>query len=92
MSGGPDPRRRRPLAVSMGDPAGIGPEITLRAWLERSDRGLGPFVVFGDRQVFAERARLWASPFRSRMSTLPARPSSFSAAPFPCCTARCRHT
>jgi 4-hydroxythreonine-4-phosphate dehydrogenase len=42
----------------MGDPAGIGPEITLRAWLERSDRGLGPFLVFGDRQVFAERARL----------------------------------
>jgi len=62
MSGGPDPRRRRPLAVSMGDPAGIGAEITLRAWLERSDRGLGPFVVYGDRQVFAERARLLGLP------------------------------
>ena len=58
MSGGSDPRRRRPLAVSMGDPAGIGPEITLRAWLDRSDRGLDPFVVFGDKHVFAERARL----------------------------------
>ncbi|MEO8420346.1 MAG: 4-hydroxythreonine-4-phosphate dehydrogenase PdxA [Hyphomicrobium sp.] len=52
-----DPRRRHPLAVSMGDPAGIGPEITLRAWLERSDRGLEPFVVFADQDVLAERAR-----------------------------------
>jgi len=49
--------RRRPLAVSMGDPAGIGPEITLRAWLERYDRGLEPFVVFGDADALADRAR-----------------------------------
>jgi 4-hydroxythreonine-4-phosphate dehydrogenase len=55
---GVDHRRRRPLAVSMGDPAGIGPEITLRAWLERSDRGLDPFVVFADKDTLAERARL----------------------------------
>jgi 4-hydroxythreonine-4-phosphate dehydrogenase len=41
----------------MGDPAGIGPEITLRAWLERSDKGLEPFVVFADKDALAERAR-----------------------------------
>ena len=52
-----DPRRRHPLAVSMGDPAGIGPEITLRAWLERNERGLDPFVVYADRDVLGERAR-----------------------------------
>lgn len=51
-------RRRQPLAVTMGDPAGIGPEITLRAWLERSDRGLEPFVVFADKDTLADRARL----------------------------------
>jgi 4-hydroxythreonine-4-phosphate dehydrogenase len=50
-------RQRRPLAVSMGDPAGIGPEITLRAWLERSDKGIEPFVVFADQHLLAERAR-----------------------------------
>jgi 4-hydroxythreonine-4-phosphate dehydrogenase len=55
--GGVDHRRRRPLAVSMGDPAGIGPEITLRAFAERSDKGLEPFVVFADKDLFAERAR-----------------------------------
>jgi 4-hydroxythreonine-4-phosphate dehydrogenase len=41
----------------MGDPAGIGLEITLRAWLERSDKVLDPFVVFADKDVLAERAR-----------------------------------
>lgn len=57
MSAGGHQRRRRPLAVSMGDPAGIGPEITLRAWLERSDRGIAPFVVFGDKDMLGDRAR-----------------------------------
>jgi 4-hydroxythreonine-4-phosphate dehydrogenase len=41
----------------MGDPAGIGPEVTLRAWLERSDKGLEPFVVFADKDALAERTR-----------------------------------
>ncbi len=57
MGTGAQTRRRRPLAVSMGDPAGIGPEITLRAWLERTDRGLWPFVVFADKDLLSERAR-----------------------------------
>ncbi len=35
----------RPLAVSLGDPAGIGPEIIVRAWLARETEGLSPFVV-----------------------------------------------
>ncbi|MCK9911788.1 hypothetical protein MXD81_21715, partial [Microbacteriaceae bacterium K1510] len=48
--------------MSMGDPAGIGPEITLRAWLERNERGLEPFVVFADKDVLAERARQFALP------------------------------
>ena len=48
----------------MGDPAGIGLEITLRAWLERSDKGLDPFVVFGDKDVLAA-ARAHARPCRS---------------------------
>lgn len=36
-----------PLAVTMGDPAGIGIEITLAAWLSRIERQLQPFAVFG---------------------------------------------
>jgi 4-hydroxythreonine-4-phosphate dehydrogenase len=54
----PDRRRPLPLAVSMGDPAGIGLEITLKAWSERRDNGVGAFVLFGDPEAAAERARM----------------------------------
>lgn len=37
----------RPLAVSMGDPAGIGLEIAVRAWCDRRSR-LPPFYLIAD--------------------------------------------
>lgn len=41
-----------PLALSLGDPAGVGPEIVVKAW--QALRGSGPaFVVIGDRNVLA---------------------------------------
>ena len=40
----------RPLALSLGDPAGVGPEIVVKAW--QALRASGPaFVVIGDRDV-----------------------------------------
>jgi 4-hydroxythreonine-4-phosphate dehydrogenase len=45
----------KPLAVSMGDPAGIGPELAVRAWAER--RELPPFFFVGDAHVLARAAR-----------------------------------
>ena len=37
-----------PLALTMGEPAGVGPEIIARAWTALKD-GEGPaFVVIGD--------------------------------------------
>ncbi|KQV63949.1 4-hydroxythreonine-4-phosphate dehydrogenase PdxA [Rhizobium sp. Root1220] len=48
----------RPLALSQGDPAGVGPDITLLAWLRRKELGLPPFVFVGDPDVLAIRARL----------------------------------
>lgn len=39
---------RRPIAVTMGDPAGVGPEVTARAWAARRDHDLPPFVAIGD--------------------------------------------
>jgi 4-hydroxythreonine-4-phosphate dehydrogenase len=38
----------RPLALTMGEPAGIGGEIALQAWLNRGDAGIGPFFVIDD--------------------------------------------
>lgn len=38
----------RPLLLTQGDPAGIGPELTLRAWLQRNQEKLPPFAVLAD--------------------------------------------
>lgn len=43
----------KPLAVSMGDPAGIGLELAARVWAQRSDTP--PFFLVGDPDAF-ERA------------------------------------
>jgi len=44
--------KAEPLALSLGDPAGIGPEIVVKAW--RALRSTGPaFVVIGDAQALA---------------------------------------
>ncbi|MGV8939769.1 MAG: 4-hydroxythreonine-4-phosphate dehydrogenase PdxA [Allorhizobium sp.] len=48
----------RPLALTQGDPAGIGPDITLSAWLGRKDNGVPPFLLIGDPAVLALRARM----------------------------------
>jgi 4-hydroxythreonine-4-phosphate dehydrogenase len=48
----------RPLALSQGDPAGIGPDVTLMAWLRRRELGLPPFLFIGDPGVLATRARM----------------------------------
>ena len=40
-----------PLAVSLGDPAGIGPEIIARAWTRRQEDALPPFLAIGDARA-----------------------------------------
>ena len=37
-----------PIAISMGDPAGIGPEIIAKSWVARKKAGLPPFFAVGD--------------------------------------------
>jgi len=46
-----------PLAISMGEPAGIGPDLILRLYAERNARDLPPFVVYGNIGFLAARAR-----------------------------------
>jgi 4-hydroxythreonine-4-phosphate dehydrogenase len=45
-----------PLALTMGEPAGIGGEITIRAWLRRAE-GVPPFYVVDDPGRLAAIAR-----------------------------------
>lgn len=50
------PRKAKlPLAVTMGDPAGIGGDVTLKTWLRR-DEGLAPFLVIDDPKRLKELA------------------------------------
>lgn len=37
-----------PLAVALGDPSGIGPEVTAKAWVAREHHQIGPFFAVGD--------------------------------------------
>lgn len=46
-----------PLALSQGDPAGIGPDIALQAWLKRGEIHLPPFLYIGDPAVLQVRAQ-----------------------------------
>lgn len=46
----------RPLALSMGEPAGIGAEIALKAWLARAE-AVPPFVLIDDAGRVAALAR-----------------------------------
>ena len=48
-----------PLAISIGDPAGIGPEIVAAAWAARVAEGLPPFFAIGDRRAVAA---VWDGP------------------------------
>jgi 4-hydroxythreonine-4-phosphate dehydrogenase len=47
----------KPLALSLGEPAGIGPDITIAAWLRRDVEKLPPFYLLGDAACIARRAR-----------------------------------
>jgi 4-hydroxythreonine-4-phosphate dehydrogenase len=56
-----------PLALTLGDPAGIGPEIVVKAWSELR-RGGPPFVVVGDLQALASASSAGASILKRVMS------------------------
>lgn len=48
-----------PIAISLGDPAGIGPEVIAKCWDNRADFGLPTFVAIGDPRSLAA---VWDGP------------------------------
>ena len=48
-----------PLAVSLGDPAGIGAEVLAKCWDNRGSFDLPPFVAIGDPRAIAA---VWDGP------------------------------
>jgi len=47
----------KPLALTFGEPAGIGPDITIKAWLRRNELKLPPFYLLGDPDFLDQRAK-----------------------------------
>src|SRR5947207_1378862 len=47
----------RPLALTLGEPAGIGPDITFAAWQTRSEMALPSFYLLADPEFVERRAR-----------------------------------
>jgi 4-hydroxythreonine-4-phosphate dehydrogenase len=48
-----------PLAISIGDPAGVGPEIVAKSWEVRRQHSIPTFFVVGDRAAIAA---VWQGP------------------------------
>lgn len=48
----------KPVALTLGEPAGIGPDIAIAAWLRRKHENIPAFYLLGDREFVAARARL----------------------------------
>ena len=47
----------RPLALTLGEPAGIGPDLALALWVQRDALGVPPFLLLGDPAFLTDRAR-----------------------------------
>ncbi len=46
-----------PLALTIGEPAGIGPDLSLALWRRRAELDLPAFYLIGDADFLARRAR-----------------------------------
>lgn len=65
--------RKRKIVITLGDPAGVGPEVIARALADKEIRTSAQFSIVGNRRVFEEAAeRLQLSfPLRFTREVLP---------------------
>jgi 4-hydroxythreonine-4-phosphate dehydrogenase len=54
----------KPLALTSGEPAGIGPDITIKAWLRRNELKLPTFYLLGDPDFLCHRAKAFGVDLR----------------------------
>jgi 4-hydroxythreonine-4-phosphate dehydrogenase len=71
--------RASPVVITMGDPAGIGPEIILKAWAQRQQAG-PLFACIGDIDALNACARQLGLPAPVEITAPQAAASCFSAA------------
>ena len=46
----------KPLALTIGEPAGIGPDLSLAVWHRRAELDIPPFYIVGDPDFLRRRA------------------------------------
>ncbi|SMH44017.1 4-hydroxythreonine-4-phosphate dehydrogenase PdxA [Mesorhizobium australicum] len=68
------------LAVSIGDPSGIGPDIIIAAWQMRREAHIPPFALLADAEHLAARARRLGIQMRIAETTIGAAGSLFDGA------------
>ncbi|MGR4926280.1 4-hydroxythreonine-4-phosphate dehydrogenase PdxA [Bradyrhizobium sp. CAR08] len=70
----------KPLALTLGEPAGIGPDITIAAWLKRRELDLPAFYLLGDEALIARRAKALGAAVRIASVTTGEAEAAFSEA------------
>ncbi len=70
----------RPLALTLGEPAGIGPDIAFAAWLRRNELGLAAFYILADPEQLRARARRLALDVPIAVVEPSAAPAAFASA------------
>ena len=76
--------QRMRIAITMGDPAGIGPEVILKALTDEAVAGLADWVIVGDGRILAETAERCGIPtavFESRVLDVKALPAGAAVTP-----------
>jgi len=48
----------KPILLTIGEPAGIGPELAIKLWAERNTQPVPPFVLLTDPALIESRARM----------------------------------
>ncbi|MDA9475576.1 MULTISPECIES: 4-hydroxythreonine-4-phosphate dehydrogenase PdxA [Bradyrhizobium] len=69
-----------PLALTLGEPAGIGPDITIAAWLRRRELNLPAFYLLGDEALIARRAKALAAALGADVKTAAVSPDEAASA------------
>ena len=59
----------QPLALTLGEPAGIGPDLALAIWRRRVELDIPPFYIVADADFLGRRAKLLG--LRVPMESLP---------------------
>ncbi len=72
-----------PLALTLGEPAGVGPDIAIDAWLSRGAADTPPFVFVGDAALLARRAQALGRDIRTKIVSAEAAAAIFQDA-LPC--------